>query len=272
MPEAIQNLSETEIWPVAAVFGEVTYPAGGRYGPRVQADVQLVVADRGGIRLDADGSPLRLPAGEQVCQWPGSVETWRFDPDRPTTHRWIALSFDAASAAAVSVWAAAAPRTTQEHAASRALSVAGLAIRGDGSAAAEATRLRLAAAALRLFVEGSRADGAAGRDDDRLPPPLRAMQSHLAAHATERLNLTDLAAAAHVTPSHLVRLSREHLGLTPMALVWETRVRRGLDLLKNTGLTVAEVADQCGFASPFHFSRRVKQAAGKPPRELRGLR
>ncbi len=84
-----------------------------------------------------------------------------------------------------------------------------------------------------------------------------------------RSTLVDLAAAAHVTPSHLVRLSREHLGVTPVALLWETRVRRGLDLLKNTGLTVAEVADQCGFASPFHFSRRVKQATGKPPRELR---
>ena len=270
MPDTIRNLSESEIWPVAAIFGVVTYPPGGTYGPRVQADAQLVVADSGSIRLESDGRPVRLAPGEVVCQWPGAAERWRFDPDWPTTHRWVALSFAGDAADAIAAWAAAAPRTRPESSALRALSAAGLALRNDGSAGADAARLRLAAASLRGFLEAGSAADAAGRVDPRLPPALRAMQAHLAAHAAEPLALADLAAAAHVTPSHLVRLSRDHLGVTPVSLLWETRVRRGLDLLKNTGLSVAEVADQCGFASPFHFSRRVKRATGRPPRELRG--
>ncbi len=145
--------------PCDAVFGEATYPPGGSYGPRVQADVQLVVADAGSIRLESDGAVLRLAAGEVVCQWPGAVEHWRFDADRPTTHRWVALSFAGADAAVLDAWAAAAPRTGAEIPALRSLSAAGLALRGDGSAGAAAARLRLAAASLRGFVEAGDAAG-----------------------------------------------------------------------------------------------------------------
>ena len=274
MTDTIQNLSESEIWPESAVFGVVTYAPGAGFGPRVQADVQLVVADAGSIRLESDGQALRLEPGEVVCQWPGAAENWRFDAEKTTTHRWVALTFppDPATGTVLAGWAAAAPRTRPESPALAALLAAGTSLRGDASAGAAAARRRLAAACLRGFLEAGAP--APGKGDPaggvRLPPPLRAMQGHIAVHAAEPLALADLAAAAHVTPSHLVRLSREHLGITPVALLWETRVRRGLDLLKNTGLSVSEIADQAGFASAFHFSRRVKQATGKPPRELRG--
>jgi AraC-like DNA-binding protein len=34
-------------------------------------------------------------------------------------------------------------------------------------------------------------------------------------------------------------------------------------------LTVAEIADRCGFQSPFHFSRLVNQLHGCSPRAVR---
>jgi AraC-like DNA-binding protein len=40
-------------------------------------------------------------------------------------------------------------------------------------------------------------------------------------------------------------------------------------MLSATGLTVAEIADRCGFQSPFHFSRLVKKLQGCSPRETR---
>jgi len=42
-----------------------------------------------------------------------------------------------------------------------------------------------------------------------------------------------------------------------------------VDLLANTGLPVGEVARRSGFRSVYHFSRRVKQATGMAPTELR---
>jgi AraC-like DNA-binding protein len=40
-------------------------------------------------------------------------------------------------------------------------------------------------------------------------------------------------------------------------------------MLRETGLTVAEVANRCGFQSPFHFSRWVRALHGAPPRAVR---
>ena len=54
-----------------------------------------------------------------------------------------------------------------------------------------------------------------------------------------------------------------------MRYVWEARTRRGAQLLRETGLTVSEIAYRCGFQTPFHFSRWVKQVHGMSPKEFR---
>jgi AraC-like DNA-binding protein len=83
------------------------------------------------------------------------------------------------------------------------------------------------------------------------------------------VSLEGVSGAAHVTPAHLVRRFRAELGTTPMAYLWQRRVAAGVDLLTNTGLPVGEIARRSGFRSVYHFSRRVKQATGMPPTELR---
>ena len=72
-----------------------------------------------------------------------------------------------------------------------------------------------------------------------------------------------------MTPQHLVKLFNQHLRSTPMRFVWNARLRRGVELLMQSGLTVSEVAEQCGFQTPFHFSRLVKQRYHLSPKELR---
>ena len=47
------------------------------------------------------------------------------------------------------------------------------------------------------------------------------------------------------------------------------RLRRGLELLKNSDLPVAEVAYQVGFSDPAYFSRTFSQEFGFAPKESR---
>ncbi|MCX6970179.1 MAG: helix-turn-helix transcriptional regulator [Verrucomicrobia bacterium] len=72
-----------------------------------------------------------------------------------------------------------------------------------------------------------------------------------------------------MTGAHLIRLFRQHLGTTPMQSVWKRRVEAGAQLLRETGLAISEVAYQCGFQSPFHFSRMLRKHFGHPPRAYR---
>jgi transcriptional regulator GlxA family with amidase domain len=91
-------------------------------------------------------------------------------------------------------------------------------------------------------------------------------------HAGTMLDMTALARACNVSAAHLSRAFRRELGVTPIAYLWQRRVAAGVDLLVNTGLPVGVIADRCGFSTVYHFSRRVKQATGEPPTELRRRR
>lgn len=52
-------------------------------------------------------------------------------------------------------------------------------------------------------------------------------------------------------------------------MIWRLKTGLAVQLLRATGLTLAEVADQCGFANAFHLSRCVKERTGLSPRALR---
>jgi AraC family transcriptional regulator of arabinose operon len=85
----------------------------------------------------------------------------------------------------------------------------------------------------------------------------------------EELALVDLAAKAHVSPGHLIRLFRKHEAMTPTQYLWRYRVERGVELLRTTGLAIGEVAERCGFKTSYHFARMVKAYKGRPPKEIR---
>jgi len=101
------------------------------------------------------------------------------------------------------------------------------------------------------------------------PDALRRALAWLGQEGSETVDLRILAKAAGVSPAQLVKLFKRHLGTTPLRYVWETRTRRGAQLLRETGLTVGEVAFRCGFHTPFHFSRWMKQLYGVSPKEFR---
>jgi len=93
------------------------------------------------------------------------------------------------------------------------------------------------------------------------------------AHLCERLGLpqdvADAARAAGMSASHFSRLFRRHLGTSPQRFLEERRIERARALLRATPLTIAEIADQTGFASPFYFATRFKLRTGRTPSRYR---
>jgi transcriptional regulator GlxA family with amidase domain len=101
------------------------------------------------------------------------------------------------------------------------------------------------------------------------PDALRRALEWIGHAGHERTDLPKLAREAGVSPAQLVKLFKQHFDTTPLRFVWTARTRRGVQMLRETGLTVAEVANRCGFQSPFHFSRWVRALHGAPPRAVR---
>jgi AraC-like DNA-binding protein len=87
------------------------------------------------------------------------------------------------------------------------------------------------------------------------------------AHAAEEVTLSDIAAAAHLSRFHFVRLYQLAHGNTPMAALRELRMRRAIALLESTTLPASEIAARVGM-SRIALWRSLRQN-GASARELR---
>ena len=247
--------------PVRVSAGEVVYPPGGALGPRWQHDVELVLLHTGSARISIDECEASVHRAESVVLLlPGHRERFSFDPLGETHHSWVQVGLAEPPAEL-----AALPRALSASTALTELVREAVASARTPLAGTEPLLAALAIAALCRYA-GEAASGLAGASDGTVE------RARLFLHSSvpdPRVDLARVAEAALVTPAHLVRRFRAELGVTPMAYLWERRVASGIDLLTNSGLPVGEVAVRCGFKSVYHFSRRVKQASGSSPTELR---
>ncbi len=103
------------------------------------------------------------------------------------------------------------------------------------------------------------------------PAVLRALAAM--ERATETLlSRLALAAEAGVSPRQVERLFRQHLGRTPGEHYLRLRLDRARLLLRQSELSVLEVAVACGFASASHFTRAYRRAYGHAPSAERAPR
>ena len=240
----------------ATTFGAVGYPPGGTFGPRLQQDCQVVSVDRGEARVWIDDAPLRVAAGESALLRPGATERFAFARDSPTRHRWCAVSPQ-------TPLGAEGPSVVPTSPALDALLRLGLESDPPTTSAARAALDALGLAV--LAAHRAAGEARAAPHPDPVARALRAIEADLGA----RLTVESLAEAACVTPSHLIRRFRESMGTTPAAYLWDRRTEAAIGMLRETGLTLDEIAWRTGFASPFHLSRRVRERTGLSPRALR---
>ena len=81
--------------------------------------------------------------------------------------------------------------------------------------------------------------------------------------------LEQLASAACLSDSHFTRAFHQQTGVTPHRHVVLRRLERGIALLRKPGMSVAEVADGTGFATPAHFVATFRRTMGVTPGAFR---
>jgi len=72
-----------------------------------------------------------------------------------------------------------------------------------------------------------------------------------------------------VSREHLTRLFLKHIGFAPQEFMLWQRLYRAGHLIKETGLSVKEVAARTGFATPAAFVRAFKRVHGITPGRFR---
>jgi AraC-like DNA-binding protein len=112
--------------------------------------------------------------------------------------------------------------------------------------------------------------------DDHAPPRSAAPEhsgvqrarAYMEQHYADNVTLDSLAAAANLSPFHLLRVFRRAVGLPPHAYLTSVRVQQARRLLR-TDLSIAAVAAQTGFVDQSHLTRHFKRIVGVPPGHYR---
>ena len=94
---------------------------------------------------------------------------------------------------------------------------------------------------------------------------VEAMEGNIA----DPLRLDQLAKQARLSARQLNRLFQDKLGTTTMGYYRELRLERAQNLLRNSGLSLTEIALATGFASSSHFSRAYTAQFGQAPSRYR---
>jgi AraC family transcriptional regulator len=103
-------------------------------------------------------------------------------------------------------------------------------------------------------------------------PWLSRALSYVEAHLAEPISVTDLAAIACVSESKFTRAFRDFTGNSPAAYIRTRRLCVAARLLRQTQLSIHEVAASTGFYDQAHFSRVFKASERLTPLEYRRSR
>jgi YesN/AraC family two-component response regulator len=93
--------------------------------------------------------------------------------------------------------------------------------------------------------------------------------TYLEGHLSERLTLDKMAKDMVISPSYLEEIFREFMGITPFEYLVKVRLNKALVLMRNPGLTIAEISYQVGYEDPLYFSKLFKKFTGYSPRNYR---
>lgn len=105
------------------------------------------------------------------------------------------------------------------------------------------------------------------RDADRLEAIT--VKEYLDQHYNQKYDIDALSKLIYKCPSQTIRIFKKYYRITPYAYYSARRLEEASELLKNTDLTVKEIAFSLGFADEHYFSAAFKQQTGFNPSEFR---
>jgi len=104
----------------------------------------------------------------------------------------------------------------------------------------------------------------------KLPPrKLQRALQYIDDNLREDISLAGVAQALAMSPWHFAHAFRQTTGLPPHRFVLERRIERAKSLLRETDLSITEIAHRIGCASHSHFSVLFRRKTGQTPRDYR---
>jgi AraC-like DNA-binding protein len=108
------------------------------------------------------------------------------------------------------------------------------------------------------------------KNDKRRPELLyNQMCNWVASSYQEEIGREAVAKVFNISQNYVSQLFKKHGGVSFQDYLAGCRMAHARKLLKESNLTVYQIADQCGYRNCVHFVRKFRQLNGKPPGHFR---
>jgi len=258
---------------VSAVFQERVRHAIEWTVPPIPDHVVMTVIGRGQLHATLSGVQGRteMPRGATAILPVGAASTWAYEP--PTCSI-VQLHLSRAL-----IGRSAEELSTQGG---RVELIPGLAHQDEvlerlaQQAAAEmrdpmvASKLMIESIALAMTVRLLRCynawhPSAGQRSGDAADLRMERAKDFIEANLAGAVGLREIAESAGLTPFHFIRAFRRATGRTPIQYVAERRVARAKEFMRISDLTLADIAERCGFGSQASFTTTFRRVEGDTP-------
>lgn len=98
---------------------------------------------------------------------------------------------------------------------------------------------------------------------------LRNMIGFIQKNYTLKVTLADIAASGAIGQSKCCKLFAKYIGQTPNTYLTQYRLDKGTFLLKNTDMTITEIANAIGFNGSSYYAETFRKWYGKSPSEYK---
>lgn len=98
---------------------------------------------------------------------------------------------------------------------------------------------------------------------------LKKLFDHISRHFPDKLSIRQAAVLAGMSQPQFMKTFKKVAGMTLVAYLNHVRLANAARLLRETDLTIAEIANQVGFADQSYFDKRFKKSFGQSPKNFR---
>jgi len=247
------------------MFGRAVYLPRGWHGPRRQNVFFLITMLEGSVVIDLNGRRIELGPGQGAILPPRGLEFFSFDQSVRSIHNWCQIAPTIANREECALMGASCHSSTAPPGVN-ALIEEGLSAPMNASPSLNRAMQVLAKACLLRFAAQSPEN--TETNTPRHPGVQRAVEA-VTMNPSQFRTAEELALHCGISYSRLRKLFQDDQGESPSAMIWRLKTDHAVQLIRATGLSLGEVAEQCGFSNAFHLSRCVKERKGLSPRELR---
>ena len=250
-------------------MGQAQSSTGGSFGPVYQSHLGLMLVLKGQITAVFDNDSFQVQRSQVGFFYAQNVHKLIYETDE-VSYLWCANSLTPGSgyvALKESIQQLKKiPNVLASSETLRDLMWLGARMHDRRGLAAERVRTTIAESAFNEYFYIADVH----EEDNIMPDAVNRARRYIASHfAKPSCDSNDIASAAGISIQHLAKLFKQHMKCTPVKYLWQLRGERAIHLLKYSNQKASNIAIQCGFKDPFHFSRFIRKEYGYSPRQIR---